>query len=81
MYLHISTTLNSEIWLPHTNFSTFHTIQIFIVYLQKFTTFELSVVVIETYGPPCVQTEISIEIFVDFDGLESNFIEVRQPNC
>jgi len=27
-----------------------------------------------------VQTEIFEEIFLEFDGLESNILEVRQPN-
>jgi len=24
---------------------------------------------------------VFVEIFVDFNGLQSNFLEVRQPNC
>jgi hypothetical protein len=56
------TTLNSEIRLPHT-------IQILSITLQECTTFELGVVVIGTHEPSCVQMEIYVEIFVDFDGL------------
>jgi len=33
------------------------------------------------HEPPCVQTKIFVDIFVEFDGLESNILEVRQPNC
>jgi len=61
--------LKSEIIFPHTNFSTFYTIEIFTVFSQEFSTFELSIVVIGTHELPCVQTEIFVEIFVDFDGL------------
>jgi hypothetical protein len=37
-------------------------------YLQEWTTFELGVVVIGTHEPSCIQMEIYVEIFVDFDG-------------
>jgi len=49
--------------------------------MNSLLTFELSIVVIGTYELSCVQTKICVEIFVDFDGLKNNFLEVRQPNC
>jgi len=33
------------------------------------------------HKPPCIQTKIFVEIFVEFDGLESNILDVRHPNC
>ncbi len=37
--------------------------------LERCTTFELDIVVIGTHEPSCIQMEIYVEIFVDFDGL------------
>jgi len=62
-------TQNSEIRLSHSNFLTFDTIQIFSVIVQKYTTFELGIVVIRTHEPPSVQMKIFLEVFVGFDGL------------
>jgi len=38
----------------------------------------LGIIVIGTYEPPCVQMEIFVEIFVDFDGLYNNFFGEKQ---
>jgi len=69
MHLDHASTQNSKIRLPYTNFLTFDIIQIFSVIVQECTTFELSIVVIGTQEPPCVQMEIFLEIFVDFNDL------------
>jgi len=69
----ILTTLNSEIRFPHTNFLTLHTIYIYVIIIQKFITFELLIGIVATHQPPCVQMEVIVEIFVDFNGLYSSF--------
>jgi len=55
----------------------------YLLLLQECTssTFELVFVVIVTHEPLCVQMEVFIKIFIDFDGLQNNFLGVKQPNC
>jgi len=52
-----------------------------LLYKNVLPTFELGLVVIGIHEPLCVQMEMFLEVFVGFDGFQSNFLDVRQPNC